>query len=354
MLTASPLLVVSIGEIASGYAIGPQLDCHGIPRAPIHFVDLAGTPSDAEIDAAADAAATALAVTVGVAGDHTDERLRPLVDALSLTIAPEGGVELGPAAVAVPEVATAAKRLTEAVRGAPQAAIVVAQVLRQSADLGVRAGLAAEASAYSMLLAGSEFARWLDKRGPARSAAAGGAPVAVSRQGNTLNIGLQRPKRRNAMDRTLREGLVEALAVAVADDSLQVVLTGAGPDFCSGGDLDEFGTATDLVAAYLVRLERHPGWLLHHVRDRATVRLHGACIGAGVEIPAFAGRLVAEPSAYFSLPEVAMGLIPGAGGTVSIPRRIGRWRAAWLALSGARIDAATAAEWGLVDEVAGS
>jgi enoyl-CoA hydratase/carnithine racemase len=46
-----------------------------------------------------------------------------------------------------------------------------------------------------------------------------------------------------------------------------------------------------------------------------------------------------------------MGLIPGAGGTVSITKRIGRWRTAWLALSGARLDAATALAWGLVDEV---
>ena len=53
------------------------------------------------------------------------------------------------------------------------------------------------------------------------------------------------------------------------------------------------------------------------------------------------------------LPEIAMGLIPGAGGTVSITRRIGRWRTAYLALSGLPIDAPTALDWGLVDEIAG-
>ena len=93
------------------------------------------------------------------------------------------------------------------------------------------------------------------------------------------------------------------------------------------------------------------GAILHRLRDRATVLVHGSCVGAGIEIPAFAGTVIAAPGTRFALPEVAMGLIPGAGGTVSIPRRIGRQRALWLALSGAQLDAATALEWGLVDAI---
>ena len=85
--------------------------------------------------------------------------------------------------------------------------------------------------------------------------------------------------------------------------------------------------------------------------ERIEVRVHGACVGAGIELPAFAARLSARADAFFELPEVAMGLIPGAGGTVSLPRRIGRQRTAWLALSGERIDVDTAMAWGLVDEV---
>ena len=79
--------------------------------------------------------------------------------------------------------------------------------------------------------------------------------------------------------------------------------------------------------------------------------VHGACVGAGIELPAFAGRVVASRDAWFALPEVAMGLVPGAGGTVSLPRRIGAQRTAWLALTGRRIDAETALAWGLVDEL---
>ncbi len=78
---------------------------------------------------------------------------------------------------------------------------------------------------------------------------------------------------------------------------------------------------------------------------------HGACVGAGTEMAAYAGRVVATPDAFFALPEVRMGLVPGAGGSVSVPRRIGRWRSAWLALTGDRLPAMTALRWGLVDEV---
>ena len=80
--------------------------------------------------------------------------------------------------------------------------------------------------------------------------------------------------------------------------------------------------------------------------------MQGACIGAGLELAALAHRVVAAPDARFRLPEVAMGLVPGAGGTATIPGRIGPQLTAWLALTGATVDAATAHSWGLVDELA--
>jgi enoyl-CoA hydratase/carnithine racemase len=69
---------------------------------------------------------------------------------------------------------------------------------------------------------------------------------------------------------------------------------------------------------------------------------------------ASAGRVVAAPDAFFALPEVPMGLVPGAGGSVSVPHRIGRWRSAWLMLTGDPLPATTALRWGLVDEIRGS
>jgi enoyl-CoA hydratase/carnithine racemase len=129
-------------------------------------------------------------------------------------------------------------------------------------------------------------------------------------------------------------------------------LSGNGPSFCSGGDLGEFGSFPDPATAHVVRLTRSPARLAHQIADRLHVHLHGACMGAGIEVPALAGHVVAAADAVISLPELSLGLVPGAGGTASIPRRIGRHRTAALALSGMRIDATTALGWGLVDEVA--
>jgi enoyl-CoA hydratase/carnithine racemase len=235
---------------------------------------------------------------------------------------------------------------------------VLSQVLRASAGLDVRSALNVESFAYSTLLGGAEFRRWLDGRAarPARPIPPPGPEPAVltERDDGAMRVTLNRPARRNAYSRELRDALVGALLVPVLDDTItRVVIEGAGPSFCSGGDLDEFGTAPDTATAHFIRTSGGAAVLLHRVAGRAEVRVHGACVGAGIELAAFAGRVVAQPGTTFRLPEVGMGLIPGAGGTVSIPRRIGPWRTLYLALSGTALDAETAAGWGLVDQIAG-
>jgi enoyl-CoA hydratase/carnithine racemase len=100
-----------------------------------------------------------------------------------------------------------------------------------------------------------------------------------------------------------------------------------------------------------VRLRRSLAWRFAELGPRMVVGLHGACLGAGIELPAFAHRLVAADDAVIGLPEGSLGLIPGAGGTVSIRHRIGSGRTLDLIVSGRHIDAATAHSWGLVDEV---
>lgn len=233
----------------------------------------------------------------------------------------------------------------------PLAAEVLAEVLACSADLPVADALVVESLAYSMLLAGPDFAAWLAGR-ERREVPPSEHPVLVRRAGDGLHITLNRPERRNAFGAAVREGLLDALTVAEADPGLAfVTMDGAGPSFCSGGDLDEFGTARDPVFAHRVRVERSVGLMMHRLRDRVRPVLHGACVGAGIEIPAFADHVVARADATFRLPEIAMGLIPGAGGTVSMARRIGRERLTWLAHTGRPIDATTALAWGLVDEV---
>ncbi|HZQ57100.1 MAG TPA: enoyl-CoA hydratase/isomerase family protein [Acidimicrobiales bacterium] len=242
--------------------------------------------------------------------------------------------------------------LVDAVDAQPLVALAAASLYRASAGLDVWRGLAAESATYSALLASGPFREWRAAR-PARPVpAAAEPPVLVQRLDACLRIVLNRPRVHNAVDSAMRDALVEALGVAVADPSVeQVELAGAGPSFCSGGDLEEFGTVGDPATAHAVRLTRHPARWVHLCADRVAVRAHGACLGAGIELASFARTVTAAPDAYFGLPEVSMGLVPGAGGTVGIPRRIGRPRAVWLTLTGARITSSTALAWGLVDEV---
>lgn len=245
--------------------------------------------------------------------------------------------------------------LIEALRGAvarrPVAAAVCAQVMRLTVELDLDAALAAESLAYSMLLASGEFRVWRAEH-PPRARPDDGQPRVAIAVGREISIRLTRPSARNAFDARMRDELTEALQFALDHpDALPVRLSGEGPAFSAGGDLDEFGRADDPGRAHLIRTLRSPARLAAALGPRLTVEAHGACIGAGIEIPAAAGRIAARPGAVFRLPEVSMGLIPGAGGTVTLPRRIGRRRAAYMAISGAEIDLATALAWRLADEV---
>ena len=110
-------------------------------------------------------------------------------------------------------------------------------------------------------------------------------------------------------------------------------------------------SAQGAVTGHAVRSLRLPAAALLRTRAMSHFRVHGACIGSGIELAAFARRLTATADAFFQLPELRFGLIPGAGGCVSLPRRIGRQRTAYLALSARRINAATALDWGLIDAI---
>ena len=345
---------LSIDELADGQPVSPELAGDATPARPIVAVDLdaAAAASGDDLAAAALAVRRSLPMVIGIATKPFDPSADVLLEALDVTLATADAGCHRRHVVPVDDLAASLTSLGNAVGANPRAAITLGQVLRQTEQLDVRSGLAVEAAAYSMLLAGREFKSWLERRGAPRPTTDADVPtVSVQRDGDVLAVALDRPGRSNAFNAAMRDELVEALNVAIASPDLRVELTGRGENFSSGGDLDEFGTATEVDAAYLIRLDRHPGWLLHRLGERALVKVHGACIGAGVEMPSLAHRVIATADAHFVLPEVGMGVIPGAGGTVGIPRRIGRWRTAWLALTGARIDASTALDWALVDDV---
>lgn len=234
---------------------------------------------------------------------------------------------------------------------APLAATALAILLRTTPHLSVEEGLAAESAVYSMLQAGPEFARWRSET-RARPEPSTAPTVITARIDDRLLITLDRPERHNAIDARLRDELAAALTVAIVDDSIRTIeMNGNGPSFSSGGDLHEFGQRPDPVTGHLTRLARSPARLVHRLRDRITVRVHGATLGGGLETVAFARSVTADPDTRFGLPEIGLGLIPGAGGTVSLPRRIGRQRTAALALTDRSVNASTALRWNLVDAI---
>ena len=242
--------------------------------------------------------------------------------------------------------------IAETVAANPLASVAFAQLLRGSANRSIDDGLLVESAVYSALQAGPEFQAWRASRPTKHRDNDEGDAVALRRDGDELHITLARPHVRNALNTTMRDQLVEAFDIAIADDSItEVHLWGEGDGFCAGGDLDEFGSFPDPATAHLVRLQQSVGRRIAQVADRVTAHLHGACLGSGIELPAFAANVVAAPDTSFGLPEVGLGLIPGAGGTVSLPRRIGRLRTALLGLTRRPIDVATASAWGLVDSV---
>lgn len=248
------------------------------------------------------------------------------------------------------------ERIARKIEDHPNASAVLVQTLRAVGQLSTTQALTLESLAYATLQGGGEFSRWLaDYRAghPTKGSKAQPIqPVLMQRAADRLKIVLNSPENRNALSCYLRDALAEAFKLVAMDPSIvHVEVSGNGPCFSAGGDLNEFGSVADLAEAHRIRLLRMPAQYLAACADRYTIRVHGACIGAGIEMPAFAKQIVAASDTIFQLPEVNMGLIPGAGGCVSIPRRIGRQRTAYLAISGEPIGAQLALQWGLIDAV---
>ena len=286
------------------------------------------------------------------AGDGEAASVGPWLRALPCpTIGIAGSPLADVADVCVDDVGDAAC-LIDNIHRHPLAAAVLVQVLRAVEALPLADALTVESLAYATLQGGAEFRQWLDaNRAPSPFTHSDeGTAVLMTRDGGRLKLELNRASNRNGMTVEMRDVLCEALQLVLADPSIErVELSGRGRCFSTGGDLSEFGSAPDPATAHAVRSVALPGRLLAACAERVEVHVHGACVGSGIEFPAFAARIVASTNAWFQLPELKYGLIPGAGGCISIARRIGRQRAAWMVLSGERVDARTALDWGLVD-----
>ncbi len=242
--------------------------------------------------------------------------------------------------------------LVSQVLAMPSAAAVIVQLLRLLPELSLEHGLTAESFAYGLLQGSAEHRTWIAER---RGGDAGGrspGSLAVERDGDRLIVTLDHPASSNSIDRAMRDALCDAFTLAALDPDLRTIsLRGAGRTFSLGAELGEFGTTKDPATAHAIRARTLPARALARCADKLEVHVQGGCVGAGLEIAAWARRITAAPDAWFQLPELAMGILPGAGGCVSLTRRIGRQRTALLILSGKRISARQALAWGLVEAI---
>lgn len=166
-------------------------------------------------------------------------------------------------------------------------------------------------------------------------------------------ITLNRPEKLNALNGEMLARL-DAIADELdrANDVRVVLLTGAGKAFCVGADIFEWSS--------LSPLEMGRRWIRdgHRIFERYArlpqpliAVLNGYTFGGGLELALAADLRLAAAGAQLSFPEVKLGIIPGWGGTQRLPKLIGKSRAKQMIFSGARIDAAVAKGWGLVNEV---
>lgn len=150
----------------------------------------------------------------------------------------------------------------------------------------------------------------------------------------------------NALGHAVRAGLVAAIDAAAADPAVRaVVLTGAGRTFPAGADIREFGTppADPWLPEVCNRIEASA--------KPVVAALHGTALGGGFEVALAAHWRIAQPAARVGFPEVTLGLVPGAGGTLRAPRLAGAKAALDLMLVGKPIGAGAARDAGLIDEV---
>lgn len=171
-------------------------------------------------------------------------------------------------------------------------------------------------------------------------------PVTLTREGRCGLITIFKPPV-NALGQAVRSGLVEALVAALDDTRIEwLLLQSGGRCFSAGADIKEFGQAPQapLLPEVIEAIESSP--------KPVVAWMHGVSLGGGLELAMACHYRIAAPEARFGLPEVKLGLIPGAGGTQRLPRLIGLEAALEMILSGEPIGAGRALDLGLVDGIA--
>ena len=165
-------------------------------------------------------------------------------------------------------------------------------------------------------------------------------------------VTLNRPEVLNAYNMAMRDALYEVLRAVRDDPDVRVmVLRGNGDSFCSGGDIAEFGTALSPIGARETRWRRDVWGILWSLQKVTLAAVHGFVAGSGFEMVLLCDLCVASRDARFLLPETGLGMIPGVGGTQTVPRLLGLGRGSDVVLTGRRLDARAAWRQGIVSAV---
>lgn len=174
--------------------------------------------------------------------------------------------------------------------------------------------------------------------------------IIVETRGRVGLVTLNRPQALNALNEALISELNVALGVFEADPGIGcTVITGSEKAFAAGADVKEMSGKT-YIDAYLG--EFLDGWTrLSETRKPVIAAVSGFCLGGGLELAMMCDLIIASETARFALPEITLGIMPGAGGTQRLPRFIGKAKAMDLILTGRMMDAAEAERSGLVARV---
>jgi enoyl-CoA hydratase/carnithine racemase len=174
--------------------------------------------------------------------------------------------------------------------------------------------------------------------------------VDVELEDSVARIFLNRPEKANALNSAMLSALAAALDSLDLATLRVVVLAGRGRNFCGGADAAELKALVPANAGAFVEKIHQVCAKVRGLPVPVVAKLHGAVIGAGLEIAAACDLRVAAEGTKFSMPEVRLG-IPSVVEAALLPRLMGSGRAAWLVLTGEAIDARRALEWGLVEEI---
>lgn len=179
------------------------------------------------------------------------------------------------------------------------------------------------------------------------------AKVLIEEKGPLWEITLNAPERRNALGRAVVEGVLEAAARVAEEKAVRaVILRGEGKNFCAGADLKERkGMPEPEVRETVSRLNR----MMQAIDNSPKVwvaAVHGPCLGGGLELALCCDFRIGRDDAIIGLPEVRLGILPGAGGTQRLPRMIGIAKAKELILTGMRVPADEAHRLGVLNRVA--